>query len=67
MGKGGCMRILKRDRAILHCRSCSTDKPARCFYDSNLSICMDCKREKVNAYKRRTGYNVAYRLRKEAA
>lgn len=61
------MRILKRDRAILHCRSCSTDKPANAFYVSNLSICMDCKREKVNAYKRRTGYNVTYRQRREVA
>lgn len=61
------MRILKRDRSILHCRTCGQDKAAREFYVSNLSICMECKREKANAYKRRTGYNRAYRQRKEAA
>lgn len=61
------MRILKRDRSILHCRTCGHDKPAAAFYASNLSICMECKRAKVNAYKLRTGYNLAYRQRKEVA
>lgn len=61
------MRILKRDRRVLFCRTCGTDKPASAYYASNLSICMDCKRAKVNAYKRRTGYNMNYRLRKEVA
>jgi hypothetical protein len=61
------MRTLKRDRAILHCRTCGQDKPAHAFYASNLSICMECKQAKVNAYKARTGYNRAYRARKEAA
>jgi hypothetical protein len=61
------MRTLKRDRSILHCRTCGKDKPCRDFYESNLSICMDCKRKKVNEYKARTGYNKAYRTRMEAA
>lgn len=61
------MRTLKRDRAILHCRTCGQDKPCREFYVSNLSICMECKRAKVATYKQRTDYNRAYRQRKEAA
>ena len=61
------MRSLKRDQSILHCRTCGTDKPAHAFYVSNLSICMDCKREKANAYKRRTGYNRTYRQHREEA
>lgn len=61
------MRILKRDRAILHCRTCRKDKPASEFYSSNLSICMDCKRVKVNSYKRLTGYNQEYKKRIKAA
>ena len=61
------MKTLKRDSSVLHCCACGTDKPARAFYVSNLSICMDCKREKVNEYKRRTGYNVAYKQRKAVA
>lgn len=61
------MRTLKRDRSILHCRTCGKEKSCREFYVSNLSICMDCKREKVQAYKQRTDYNRAYRLRKDAA
>ena len=61
------MRILKRDRAILHCRKCGTDKSAHDFYVSNLSICMNCKRAKVKAYKKRTNYNFRYKLSMEVA
>ena len=51
----------KRDRAILHCRTCGTDKPAAQFYAGAPSICMPCKRIKANEYKRRTNYNARYR------
>ena len=43
------------------------DKPAHAFYVSNLSICMECKREKVRKYKKRTGYNFKYKLSLEVA
>lgn len=53
--------------ADLFCGAGGTSEGAMEFYVSNLSICMECKRKKANAYKRRTGYNRIYRQRKEAA
>lgn len=61
------MRILRRDRPTLCCTTCQASKPAAAFYASNLSICMECKRAMATAYKRRTGYNLLYRRRKEVA
>lgn len=61
------MRTSKRDRPFLTCYCCNQIKPSREFYVSNLSICMVCKRNKVNEYKRRTGYNLLYRNNQAAA
>lgn len=42
-----------------HCKKCDTLKPLRAFYEG-CYCCMECKKAVVNAYKRRTGYNVTY-------
>ena len=60
------MRFFKRDRPILHCGTCGQDKPCREFYVSNLSVCMECKRQKVANYKSRTSYNRIYKRKKAA-
>ena len=49
------------------CHGCQADKPHREFYESCPSLCMACKRAMSNAYKRRTGYNIAYGERRRAA
>lgn len=55
------MSFIRRIKETLHCRKCDTDKPASQFYLGSTYICMSCKREQVNAYKRRTDYNRRYR------